>query len=152
MECWIKPAFTVIGKEGSTEDGPDFVARLWAEANGCFPEIAGLVKQAESGAPVGVWGAMTDLSRRFLPWEDGFSRGLYLAGAECRDDAQPPEGWVRWDVPGFEYMRIRNDGPEAFRHGLELLAAQGLPLAGAVQEYNDPSAGAAYLCYPVRRL
>ena len=152
MERWVKPGFAVIGREGSTEDGPGFVDRLWTDANCYFREIADLVKMNPDGRMAGMWGAMTDMARRFLPWEEDFSRGLYLAGAECREDAQPPEGWVRWDVPGFEYARIRLDGPEAFRRGLELLAEEGLTLAGAVQEYTDPAAERTYLCYPIRRL
>lgn len=152
MERWVKPAFAVIGKEGSTDDGADFVARLWAEANGNFAEVAALAKLDENGNLVGVWGAMTDRTRRFLPWEDGFSCGLYLAGVECRDDAEPPRGWTRWDMPGFEYVRFSDDGPDAFRRCLEMLAAEGLPLVGAVQEFTDLAAGRSYLCCPVRRL
>nr|MBR4281203.1 GyrI-like domain-containing protein [Clostridia bacterium] len=152
MERWVKPSFTVIGKEGSTDDGADFVARLWEEANGHFAQVAPLAKTNPDGSLAGVWGTMTDMARCFQPWEDGFTRGLYLAGVECADDAQPPEGWVRWDVPGFEYVRIPNDGPEAFPRGLELLQEAGLSLAGAVQEYNDAAAGVGYLCYPIRRL
>ena len=44
MEKWIKPAFSVIGLEGSTEDGAGFVQRLWQEANGRFDEVAALAK------------------------------------------------------------------------------------------------------------
>ena len=33
------PAFCVIGKEGSTADGPGFVQRLWEDANGHFSEV-----------------------------------------------------------------------------------------------------------------
>ena len=116
------------------------------------PTVEALAARDDSGHLLGVWGAMSDPERRFLPWEKDFTQGLYLAGVECRDDAQPPESWVRWDMPGFEYLRIRNDGPEAFPRGLELLAQEGLSLVGAVQEYNDLAAGAAYLCYPIRCL
>ena len=79
-DCITKPAFCVIGKEGSTADGPGFVQRLWAQANAHFDEVAHLAKRDENGVPLGFWGAMTDRSRTFRPWEDGFSRGLYLAG------------------------------------------------------------------------
>ena len=152
MERWVKPSFAVIGKEGSTDDGADFVARLWEEANGHFAQVAPLAKTNPDGSLAGVWGAMTDMARCFQPWENGFSHGLYLAGVECDDNTQPPEGWTRWDVPGFEYVRIPNDGPEAFPRGLALLQEAGLSLAGAVQEYNDAAAGVGYLCYPIRRL
>ncbi len=59
----IKTTFVVIGREGSTENGAGFVQRLWADANGHFDEVADLAKKDESGNLVGIWGAMTDLSR-----------------------------------------------------------------------------------------
>lgn len=31
-----KESFTVIGKEGSTDDGAGFIQRLWDDANGHF--------------------------------------------------------------------------------------------------------------------
>ncbi len=46
-----------------------------------------------NGGMAGIWGAMSDFSRTFRPWEEGFSKGLYLAGVECEDEAhnrQPP--------------------------------------------------------------
>ena len=43
------PAITVIGKEGSTKDGEDFIARLWNEANSHFGEIAPLTKRNLQG-------------------------------------------------------------------------------------------------------
>lgn len=152
MERWCKPAFAVIGKEGSSRDGGDVVQRLWAAANGGFGEVAPLAKRRPDGSLCGVWGAMTDFSRSFRPWEENFTAGLYLAGVECTDDAVPPPGWTRWDVPGFEYIRVRHDGPETFRRTLASLQEQGIPLAGAVQDYTDPTNGAVYMCFPVRRL
>ncbi len=80
IERITKPAFTVIGKEGSTKDGEGFIGRLWEDANSHFGEIAHLAKKDENGVPHGVWGAMSDFSRSFKPWEN-FSEGLYLAGA-----------------------------------------------------------------------
>jgi len=144
-----KPAFSVIGKEGSSRDGEGFVPRLWQEANGHFSEIAHLIRM-NGGIPAGVWGAMTDFSRSFLPWENDFSEGLYLAGAECGDDALPPEGWVRWNVPGFEYRCVSAEIP--FREALAAFLAEGYALAGAVQEFTDPAAMESWLCFPVRRL
>ena len=152
MERWIKPAFAVIGIEGSTEDGAGFVQRLWESANSRFPEVAALAKTNPDGSLAGVWGAMTDMSRSFAPWTEGFTCGLYLAGVEVREAAVPPTGWTRWDVPGFEYVAILNAGAEAFSQGLERLRAEGLSLAGAVQEFTDPATGLGKLCYPVRKL
>jgi len=152
MEICIKPAFCVIGKEGSTCEGEGFVARLWEEANGQFDEVAALAKPDANGTPVGVWGAMTDFSRSFLPWEADFSEGLYLAGVECRDDAEAPEGWVKWTIPGFEYRVAEVAGPDTFRNALSQLTAEGHTLAGAVHEFTEPSTGRAYMYFPVRRL
>lgn len=152
MERIIKPAFAVIGMEGSTADGPGFIPALWEQANGRFSEVAALAKTNFDGSLVGVWGAMSDMSRSFLPWEDGFTRGLYLAGVEGCDDAQPPEGWVRWDVPGFEYIRVENNSPDVFPRTLEKLAEQGLTLVGAVHDFTDPATGMGYMLFPIRKL
>lgn len=149
---WSKPGFAVIGLEGSTEDGEGFVARLWEEANRRFPEVEALAKRKEDGLLAGVWGAMTDMERTFQPWENGFQRGRYLAGVECRDDAEPPEGWTRWDVPGFEYFVMPNDRPDAFRGARNVFICEGFTLAGAVQELMNPGKDEKLLCFPIRRL
>ena len=95
---------------------------------------------------------MSDLSRSFRPWEDGFTRGLYLAGVEVREDAVAPDGWTRWDIPGFEYIRVENNAPDVFPRTLQAIAAQGLTLAGAVHDFTDPANGRNYMLFPIRRL
>ena len=152
MERIIKPAFAVIGMEGSTEDGPGFIQALWEKANSHFGEVAHLAKTNLGGSLCSVWGAMSDMSRSFRPWEDDFTRGLYLAGVEVVDNAQPPEGWVRWDIPGYEYIRVENNTPDIFPRTLQALAEQGLSLAGAVHDFTDPSTGKAYMLFPIRAL
>lgn len=149
IERRIKPAFAVIGREGSTLDGPGFIQNLWADANAHFKEIAHLVKRNENGIPVGFWGAMTDFSRAFLPWENGFSEGLYLAGAECIDGAEPPAGWTKWNVPGFEYLMVENADFDAV---LAYMAENHLPLVGAVHDFTNPATGKGYMLFPIRRL
>ena len=148
----IKPAFSVIGREGSTADGEGFVQRLWAEANSHFEKVSTLAKRDENGVPLGFWGAMTDFSRSFQPWEDGFSRGLYLAGVECEDDAEAPEGWFKWTVPGFEYLRAECTSETVFADMLRYLAEQGIGLAGAVQDFTDPKTGKNYMLFPIKKL
>lgn len=152
IEKCIKAPFSVIGKEGSTEDGPGFVQRLWADANAHFAEVAHLAKKDESGNLVGIWGAMTDFSRTFQPWEDGFSKGLYLAGVECTDDAQPPEGWTKWTVPGFEYLRVECDHETVFPEMIAWLEAHNYGLAGAVHDFTCPRTGTSDMYFPIRRL
>lgn len=75
-----KESFVVIGKEGSTNDGEGFIQKLWENANSHFHEVEHLAKRNETGGIAGIWGAMSDFSHSFLPWEDGFSKGVYLAG------------------------------------------------------------------------
>ena len=106
IEKLVKSAFTVIGKEGSTSDGVGFIQRLWESANSHFSEIQHLAKRDTDGELCGIWGAMSDFSRSFRPWENNFIQGLYLAGAECVDGAEAPEGWTKWIVPGYEYLRV----------------------------------------------
>ena len=101
---------------------------------------------------VGFWGAMTDMSRSFMPWEDGFTKGLYLAGVECEDDAVPPEGWVKWTIPGYEYLYAECDGGDVFLQMLNYLSENGLSLAGAVHDYTCPKTSRSYMFFPIRKI
>lgn len=148
----IKPSFSVIGKEGSTKDGEGFISRLWEDANGHFAEVAHLAKKGASGNLAGIWGVMSDFSRSFRPWENGFSEGLYLAGIECAEDAEPPEGWTKWTVPGYEYICMENTEDNIFAKALAFLREQGFSLAGAVHDFTCPQTGKGYLFFPVRKL
>lgn len=147
-----KESFAVIGKEGSSTDGPGFVQTLWTDANAHFAEVAQLAKKDENGNLVGIWGAMSDFSRSFHPWEDGFSKGLYLAGVECWDDAEPPEGWTKWIIPGYEYLRVECDHDGVFPEMIAYLQENHLTLAGAVHDFTDPKTGKNYMYFPIRKL
>lgn len=151
FERIIKPSFTVIGMEGSTDQGPGFIQSLWETANSRFGEVAALAKKNDDGSLAGVWGAMTDFSRSFRPWENGFSRGLYLAGVECTDNAQPPQGWTKWVIPGYEYVKISGEG-DIFVTGLIYLEQEDLTLCGAVHDFTDPATGQTAMLFPVRKL
>lgn len=149
------PAFFVIGKEGEARPGCNPAPALWAEANAHYAEVDALALRDEKGIPAGFWGAMSDLSRSFLPWEDNLSRGLYLAGVQVGEDAMPPEGWVKWTVPAFRYVyaSVEGDYAEALNRGLACLQSRGLTLAGAVQDYHCPEEnGQLYLFFPIQRL
>lgn len=148
----VKESFTVIGKEGSTEQGDGFIQKLWEDANSHFGEVEHLAKRDESGHVAGVWGAMSDFSRSFQPWEAGFSRGLYLAGVECGDDAEAPEGWTKWVIPGFEYIYTECTDDEIFPKMIGYMAVKGIELAGAVHDFTCPRTGKQYMFFPVRRL
>lgn len=152
IETYTKEAFTVIGKAGSTEEGPGFVQALWADANSHFSQVASLAKKDAQGNLAGVWGAMSDFSLSFLPWEENFSRGLYLAGVECDSEAEPPAGWTKWTIPGFTYLKVLCDRDTLFPEMLAYLQQNGLSLAGAVQDFTCPQTGNNYMLFPVCRL
>ena len=151
VEKVSKNSFTVIGKEGSTLDGEGFIQRLWQDVNGHFEEIEGLAKRDEQGNLVGVWGAMSDLTRSFRPWDD-FSKGLYLAGAECRDDAAAPEGWVKWVIPAYESLGVEHENNQTFAEMIKYMRGNNLSLAGAVNDFTDPKTGKNYMYFPIRKL
>ena len=121
----VKESFVVIGKEGSTSDGEGFVQELWDNANLHFEEVRQWAKKDENGNIVGIWGAMSDFSRSFHPWED-FSKGLYLAGVECTDDAQAPDGWTKWEIPGYEYIYVEQENDDTFSEVIKYLKKNDL--------------------------
>ena len=147
----IKEAFIVIGKEGSTSDGEGFIQKLWNDANGHFSEVTHLAKKDANGGIVGIWGAMSDFSHSFKPWEDGFSKGLYLAGVECVDHAEAPDGWTKWTIPGYEYIVVENH-KGVFEETIGHMKEEGISLAGAVHEYTNPATGKDYLYFPIREV
>lgn len=147
----IKESFVVIGKEGSTSDGDFSIQKLWEDANLHFEEVSNLAKKDENGNVVGIWGAMSDFSRCFHPWED-FARGLYLAGVECADDAEAPDGWTKWVIPGYEYIYVERETDDTFPKTIEYMKDNGIPLVGAVHDFTCPRTGKNYMYFPVRKL
>lgn len=152
LQKYAKKAFCVIGKAGSSLAGDGFVQRLWEEANAHFGEVQPLAKQDENGNLAGIWGIMTDFSRQFMPWEENFSKGLYLAGVECDECAQAPEEWEKWCVPGFEYLCAACDEKNVFAAVIQYMKENDIALVGAVQDYTCPQTGKNYMLFPIRRL
>ena len=151
IEKFVKESFVVIGKEGSTSDGEGFIQRLWADAKSHFEEIQHLAKKDKNGNMAGIWGAMSDFSRSFNPWED-FSKGLYLAGVECGDDAEAPNGWTKWKIPGYEYICVECENDDTFSQVINYLEDNAIPLAGAVHDFTCPQTGKNYMFFPIRKL
>ena len=150
-ERCVKESFVVIGKEGSTLDGEGFIQRLWIDANSHFEEVQHLAKKDENGNIVGIWGAMSDFSHSFNPWE-GFNKGLYLAGVECREDAEAPNGWTKWIIPGYEYIYIECENDATFSETIKYLEDNAIPLVGAVHDFTCPQTGKNYMFFPIRKL
>ncbi len=94
---------------------------------------------------------MSDLSLLFKPWEDGFSKGLYLAGVECVDNADAPEGWTKWIIPSYEYIVVENHNA-VFEDTIGRMKEEGISLVGAVHDYIDPVTGKGYMYFPIREV
>jgi len=149
-------AITLIGREGRGDGahGGQWVPPLWRDLQLHMGEIAPLIQRDTDGKPSGIWGAMSDTARRFLPWD---AEGLYLAGCEVRPDAEAPAGWAKWTIPAFEYLVVdctpQTYGAVFQQTLLHALPENGCELAGAVQEHYDPQAagGGMSLYFPVRR-
>ena len=150
IEKRTKSAFSVIGKEGSTADGPGFIQKLWEDANAHFSEVQPLAKKDENGNLVGIWGAMSDFSHSYKPWAENFSKGLYLAGVECVDEAEAPEGWTKWTIPGYEYLCVEVEGESTFSDVLDYMNQNGIALVGAVHDFTCPLTGKNYMYFPIR--
>ncbi len=128
-----------------------FIQKLWDEANSHFGEIAHLAKKDEDGNISGMWGAMSDFSHSFQPWE-GFQKGLYLAGVECNEDAEAPDGWTKWVIPGYEYIYMERENDNTFSEVIQYLKDKGIALAGAVHDFTCPKTGKGYMFFPIRKL
>lgn len=152
IETRIKHSFSVIGKEGSTAAGQGFISALWTDVNTHWDEILPLAKKDKDGVPVGIWGAMSDFSRSFDPWEDEFQKGLYLAGLECADGARAPEGFTKWRIPSYEYICAEVESSNTFSQILSYMEANRIPLVGAVHDFTCPKSGKSYMLFPIRKL
>lgn len=146
------PSFAVIGKEGSTNDGEGFIAKLWEDANSHFGEVAELAAKDENGNLLGVWGAMSDMSRSFQPWENGFTKGLYLAGVQCDLKQEAPIGWTKWVIPAYEYLYTERAQPDTFPRMIEYMRENSIPLVGAVHDFTCPQTGKNWMFFPTRKL
>ncbi|HPW53228.1 MAG TPA: GyrI-like domain-containing protein [Erysipelotrichaceae bacterium] len=149
IEKCIKESFVVIGKEGSTLDGEKFILKLWNDFSDHFQEIEHLAKKDEDGNLLGFWGVMNDFSYSFKPWEKNYTQGLYLAGVECNDDAQPPAGWTKWVIPGYKFLRILTDKEDALLKVLDYLTFSNIDLAGGIHDFTCPKTGKDYMFIPV---
>lgn len=149
------PEIAIIGKEGYCCADHNIAAELWSQANSHFNEVAELGMKEKDGSYVGFWGAMSDETRSFQPWEDNFSRGLYLAGVEVTKEKEPPEGWTKWIMPARKYL-IADVEPgkyqEIFLEMLQVeIPARKMRLSGAVCDYTEPGTGKNMMFFPVEQ-
>lgn len=148
------PEIAIIGKLGFCSKENNIVEELWNQANHHFGDVAALGMKENDGSYVGFWGAMSDESMSFLPWEDHFSKGYYLAGIEVYKDAVAPAGWTKWIMPARKYIfvEVQKDNYKAIFEDMILnkIPEMGYKLVGAVCDYTKPSTGINYLFFPVK--
>ena len=79
-------------------------------------------------------------------------RRIYLAGVECNDDAEAPNGWTKWVVPGYEYIYAERENEDTFSEVIKYLGDNGLQLTGAVHDFTCPQTGKRYMFFPIKKL
>jgi hypothetical protein len=144
-------SFALLGKEGSSSEGPGFVEKLWNAAERGLPEILPALKTDKFG-PL-YWGAMSSRARDLSPWNHDFKEGLYLAGFEMLDPKLlAPEKWVKWEIPARKYfvIKVGADYGRSFAEGLKALQKEGYVLSGAV--FDHLAKGILYLYYPIEAI
>ena len=64
---------------------------------------------------------MHEYHRDNQPWRtyvdvriEGKTLPVGLEGVECLDEAQPPEGWTKWNIPGYEYLCAKVETENTF--------------------------------------
>lgn len=148
-------SFSIIGKEGSTKDGKDFLNKLFKQANDHFQEIKDLGTKLPNGNYAGFWGGMSDFSRSLAPWENNFSEGLYLCGLQCPTEAETPMGWVKWNIPPRDYF-VREVTIDTYKKVFfdmvqYFIPVEGFKLDGAAFDFNDPKNGKLYIYFPIKK-
>ena len=151
IERCVKESFAVIGKEGSTLDGNHFIQKLWDNVDTHFNVVSDLAIKDINGNIAGRWGLTSDFNRNLKPWEENYTRGLYLAGVECNLDVDAPDGWTKWIIPDYEYIVVENH-KGVFEETIGQMNEDGISLVGAVHDYTDPATGKGYLYFPIREV
>ncbi len=138
-------SFFVIGKlgQGTAANRSEWLPPLWQEASKNAKDIASEISLTPEGSPYGIWAIMSDLDEKFLPWHPQ-NGGKYLAGFEANSGTPAPQGWTKWQVPGYRYVVARfpiSEYDKVFALTLNAyIPSIGQKLVGAVHErYPDPS-------------
>ena len=152
IERCVKESFAVIGKEGSTLDGNHFIQKLWDNVDTHFNEVSDLAIKDINGNIAGRWGLTSDFNRNLKPWEENYTRGLYLAGVECNLDVDAPNGWTKWIVPKYEYIFVKLEDKDTFMKTIFYLEKNNLTLVGGTSKYYSPVTNKEYLFFPIKKI
>ncbi len=129
IETCEKESFVVIGKKGRQRTEPALFRSYGMRRIPILEKSRIWQKKDEDGNISGIWGAMSDFSRSFQPWE-GFQKGLYLAGVECNEDAKAPDGWAKWVIPGYEYIYVERENDNTFSEVIQYMKGNGIAPGG----------------------
>lgn len=152
IERCTKNSFAVIGREGSTLDGKNFIQKLWDSVDFNFNDISDLALKDIDGNIAGRWGLTSDFNHNMKPWEENYTRGLYLAGVECNIDVDTPYGWTKWIVPSYEYIYVEITSKDTFMKTIFYLEENNIPLVGGVNKYYSPVTNKEYLFFPIKKI
>lgn len=56
-------------------------------------------------------------------------------------------GWVKWTIPGYEYLYVKCTEQDIFVKMMEYMEEQGIELAGAVHDFNCPKENDRDICF-----
>ena len=71
-------------------------------------------------------------------------------GIECNDEAEAPDGWAKWIIPGYEYIYVERDSEDSC--SIKYLKDNGISLVGAVHDFISPLTGKNYMFFSIRKL
>ena len=75
-----------------------------------------------------------------------------LGVLECEEQAEAPEGWTKWVIPGYEYLYVEVEGADTFPQVIGYLEENQIPLVGAVHDFTCPETGKNYMFFPIQRI
>ena len=93
---------------------------------------------------------MSNIFHSFKLGEDDFSMELYLVGGECFDDAKVPDGWIKWTIPGYEYIVVENL-ERVFEETIEQMNKDEISLVDAVHNYIELITGKEYHVFQLKK-
>ncbi len=152
IEIIEKEDFEVIGKvaEGESKKHSQWILPLWQDFNKSIREIINFVKVDENNNLAGIWGIMNDINETFSPWEE---MGKYMAGVEVKENSMAPEGWVKWNIKGGKFIKVKcniENYENIFTSIVENYAPKnGYRIIGNVMEYYIPNSKDFYLFFNI---
>ncbi len=150
-KCTLEP-FVVIGLVKENNGMYDTNSALWEELNRKGQSIRHLAKKDDDGDIMGAWGLLSNDKTPFRPTANPLAKTLYMAGLEVEDNAKAPKGFVKWIVPGGDFLYAPVEEQKMSTLGQILLWAKenGLEPNGYPYDFMPPDGGMMYIFLPVK--